>query len=341
MFALVLFWWGSPYSFVGVEKKLEQIKEETAQLVTEQEREDTQALALLSPNISAFEAYEHIKSSFRHDINKYEIIEVLGSYYICIEPPDRIFHRFPEWIFTLREKTSKKVVQYHIFDGRVPRPPTLKSLEGHISIPKIKETDIVYFNVINEQYEDVQHRRALEASYGTNIKGNPFLFAFFDIRNLAYNLVGASTQDLQINETMDSERYKIMGRNQALGRYSDHYPKEHLKIASFNEALDLRIFNTYIESTGYLQNLIGFDLEEWKVDVDEAIKIATTKGATGLRPRQLNAPGILRLYYDTSDNLDCLYWHIPYRLEIYKIVVDAKNGTLLVLRREGEFVVEH
>ncbi|MCP4373922.1 MAG: hypothetical protein GY797_38335 [Deltaproteobacteria bacterium] len=340
-FALVLLWWGSPYSFVGVEKKIGQIKEETAQLVTEQEREDTQALALISPNISAFEAYEYIKLSFQHDIEKYEIIEILGSYYICIEPPDRIFHRFPEWFFTFRERASKKIVQYHIFDSRVPRPLTLKNWRSNKPVPKIKETDIVYFNLINEQYEDVMHRRALEASYGEKIKGNPFLFAFFDDRNVAYNLVGATTQELLINETIDSERYKIVGRNQALGRYSDNYPEKHLKITSFNGALDLRIFNTDVKSTEYLQNLVGFDREGWKVDIQEAIKIATEKGATGLRPRQLNSPGILRLFYDTSDNLNGVYWHIPYRAEIYKIVIDAKNGKLGVLCREGEFVFEN
>ena len=332
LFALVLVWWGSPYSLVGVEEKLNIIKQETGKLVEEQERKKTQSMDWLSPHILAFQAYNHIESAFGQDIHEYELIEVLGSYYVCLEPPNSIFHRFPEWTFTFRHKTNRRVVQYQLYDSRVPRPPPIMIPESEIN-----ESDIVYYSVLKEEYDDIELRRALEIELGQRLEGNSHSIDIFDIRNLAYKLIGGMSPRDRLLETKDSDRFKVMSRNQALGRAFTYPSTQGLKIQSFTGKYDLRITTSEIKSTAYLNDLIGFEREKWKVDADEAIKIANAKGAVGLAPRQINSPGILRLYYKKGENLNGIYWHIPYILELQYIVINAENGTLFIMKGQDEF----
>jgi hypothetical protein len=228
LFALVLFWWESPYSIVGVERNIETIKEGTKKLVEEAQREESQSINWLSPDISALKAYDHVAKVFGKDIEKYELIEVLGSYYICLEPPKRTFLRFPEWIFTFRQRDTYQTVQYQIYDGLVPRPPSM-TIRG-----KLTESDILYYNVLKEQYDDIQLRRNLEIKLGKRLRGNSFSLFSFDIRNLMYKADGGLAPDDQLIETRDSERFKVMGRYQALGRAFANPPTRGVKIQDFN-----------------------------------------------------------------------------------------------------------
>lgn len=325
LFALVLLWWGSPYSLVKIEKRIEGIKEDTAKLVGEQKRQREQSLDWLSPNISPFKAYEQIMSSFAGDLRDYELVEVLGSYYICLEPPNRIFHRFPEWAFTFRHKVNRSVLQYQLFDARVLRPPAIK-------VPKPKQADILYYIVFKEEYADVQLRRALETRLSKRIEGNTYEVAFFNDRNLAYEIVGGTIQSDTLTDTKDSDRFKVIGRYQALGRDYTNPPREWLKIESFAGDYNLNVSTSRIESVIYLAALRPIDPKKWKVDVERAIEIAVTNGAVGLRPGQSNYPGILRLYSRKGDNLDGIYWHMPYRLDLQLFVVDAEKGKLLIFK---------
>jgi len=325
LFALVLLWWGSPYTLVKVEKKIDVIKKDTDILVKEHERQKEQSLDWLSPNISPVKAYEDIMSSFAGDLRDYELIEVLGSYYICLEPPNRIFHRFPEWTFTFRHKINRNVLQYQLFDARVPRPLAIK-------VPNTKKADIIYYIVFKEEYDNVELRRALEASTGKRIEGNTFEVAFFNDLNLAYEISGGATQRDRLVDTKDSDRFKVIGRYQALGRDYTSPPNEWLKIESFTGAYNLNVSTSQIESVSSLDALSPIDPKKWTVDVDRAIEIAITNGAIGLRPGQSNYPGILRLYYIKGDNLDGIYWYLPYRLDLQLFVVDAENGKLLIFK---------
>lgn len=334
LFALVLLWWGSPYSLVKIEKRIEVIKKDTAMLVKEQERQKEQSLDWLSPNISPFKAYEEIMSSFAGDLRDYDLIEVLGSYYICLEPPNRIFHRFPEWTFTFRHKINRNVLQHQLFDARVPRPPPIK-------VPETKNTDIVYYIVFKEEYADVELRRALEARLSKRIEGNTFEVALFNNRNLAYKILGGTIQSDRLTDTKDSDRFKVIGRYQALGRDYTNPPTKWLKIESFTGAYNVNVSTSQVESASYLDALSPIDPKKWKVDVDRAIDIAITNGAIGLRPGQSNYPGNLRLYYRKTENLDGIYWHMPYRLDLHLFVVNAENGKLLIFKGPQEgFVVK-
>jgi hypothetical protein len=264
-------------------------------------------------------------SSFANDLQDYELIEVLGSYYICLEPPTRIFHRFPEWTFTFRHKTFHNILQYQLFDNRVPRPPAISGSET-------KESDIVYYNVFKEEYDNVELRRALEAKLGTRIEGNTYSVQLFNDRNLAYKSLNGTTKRDRLTETKDSDRFKVIGRYQALGRDYTHPPTEWLKIESFTGAYNLNVTTSKIESNNYLDGLTALDPKKWKLGVDEAIAIAIANGAVGLAPSQSNYPGILRLYYRSGENLEGIYWHIPYRLDLQVIVVDAENGKLYIFK---------
>ena len=324
LFALVLLWWGSPYSLVKIDKRLKAIEADTKVLVGDVETRKERSLDSLSPSISPLRAYEHVMATFERDLHDYDLIEVLGSYYICLEPPNRIFHRFPEWTFTFRHRINRDILQYQLFDAHVPRPPVVK-------VSAERRDDLAYYIVFKEEYDSIDVRRALEGSTGERLEGSTYEVAFFlNDRNVAPKIVGGTIQTDRLLETKDSDRYKVIGRYQALGRAYEDPPATWLKIEGFAGDFNVKVSTSRIAGAGYLDTYRPIDLRKWKIDVDEAINIATAKGAAGLRPGQSNYPGILRLYSINRDNLDGIYWFLPYRLDLHLFVVDAQNGTLLV-----------
>ncbi|MFZ1007062.1 MAG: hypothetical protein WAN65_09505 [Candidatus Sulfotelmatobacter sp.] len=96
--------------------------------VREQQR-DTVYFDILSPRMTALEALTKAKRELGDD-KRYQLLDVIGSYYVCLKKPDTFFHRFPEWVFVFRGPVPDRLTEVRVSDSRLPDLPKLSPPES-------------------------------------------------------------------------------------------------------------------------------------------------------------------------------------------------------------------
>ena len=279
-------------------------------------------LGLVAPHVPAMEAFEAINRLYKDNIESYDLVDVIGSYYIGLEKPDRIFHRFPEWVFVFRHKRSKVLVEYRVSDSRLPTPPLFDDIESRIK--KYWRMRRAVVGEANELVGDgylvyyVVAKKGIYIGSPLNKTHKTFLEIFDkDGKNLI-STAGTGPED-HLPETSDGITAEVIARAQIVGRVKT-YVSEWTETVNINKMRTL-IIRTANLSGGEFYRTVS-PIRNWTIGIDEAIAKATGEGGKGFalgKPR-IGGPGIVRLYNGRRENMEG-----SYTSEISKAVVFDVN----------------
>lgn len=280
----------------------------------------------LIPHITSLEAFDFIKSSFSEDFKNNDLIDVVGSSYICLNKPDIIFHRFPEWLFIFRNRINKQLLEFKVSDSRLPDPPPFEDAE----MARIKEGQIAYYIVSKKGFYDFSGKRVApdsDINYAVDIidqEGKTLII-----------LQGRGPVD-NINEVEDGINSRVLARVQISGRPTDRVA-EYKVIEDINKKRSIFIKKVKLESNQFYDSLAP--ITNWKIDADKAIEIAIKKGAKGSPPGKERVGGhpTTRLCSGSMHNLQGSFWKIPYRIDIRPLLVDASTGELYAVNNSGNY----
>ena len=248
----------------------------------------------------------------------------MGSYYICLEKPDTIFHRTHEWLFLLRNGDSDRFIEYKVSDASVPQPPPVDA-----ELTRTSGGNIVYYVVCKKNY----------VFPGKNAGPNPLEHMLDLIDEEGRTLIvtqGHGPPD-NIEETHDGINSRVLARVQVIGRPTDEVErwlevwipdrnnKVRIKMASFQP-------NEFYRKLGIIKG--------WKVDSDLAMRLCVEKGAQGfpLGKETIGGPGVLRLQERARYNVAGLFWSVPYKISnIRPVIIDACSGSVLAVNNAGEY----
>lgn len=272
---------------------------------------------IVAPEISSLEALDAAVKSFNNNDNKdYELIDIIGSYYVCLRKPQTIFHIFPEWFFIFRNKSNGNLREVKVSDSRIPKFPSIK-----LSEEEVQEGWFAYYVVNND--------KAWER------KGK---FDIFDEEGkIRFSIEGTAPLD-KISEVIDGNKEKVLSRVQICCWEVD-YVNDLIEIFNPEKTGKIVVKKTEIP-TNKFYNLLK-PIEKFKVSAEEAIRIAMKKGAKGFPPdyERVGGPGVVRLYNGKYYNLEGTFWKIPYKIGIRPILVDSKSGELYAVNDKGEYSV--
>ena len=288
------------------------------------------------------EAHAWLLSLFREQIKDLELIDVIGSYYICFKKPDRFFHRFPEWVFVFRSQDLTTFVEFRVFDTRIPPIPMFGSLDVNALLtptlePRIAGGEIVSFISLKVTPEYL----GLYLPYGEGERPDPALGSYILVvvdqegRSLI-ELTGGTSSDF-IPEVVESVNDKVFARVRVAGRPTDYsgnrtiieYPGKLGKIAVIKAEHE---GNEFYRSLSPIRN--------WEIDVDEALANAIERGAKAIPPDKLGmagGPGTFRLINNAVNNLTGEFWRIPYRVGIRPVLINARNGKVYAMNNRGDY----
>lgn len=291
-----------------------------------EQKQQTPFVDALIPHIASLEAFDFIKSSFSEDIKNSDLIDVVGSSYICLNKPDIIFHRFPEWLFVFRNRIDKQLLEFKVSDSRLPDPPLFKDNE----VEKINEGQIAYYIVSKKGFYDFSGKRVApdsDINYALDIvdqEGKTLVI-----------LQGHGPAD-NINEVEDGINSRVLARVQIVGRPTDRVSK-YTAIEDINKKRSIFIKKANLEANEFYNSLAP--INNWKIDADKAIEIAVKKGAKGSPPGKERVGGhpTVRLCSGSLRNLQGSFWKIPYRIDIRPIIVDASSGQLYAVNNAGNY----
>ena len=96
------------------------------------------------------QALSIVRSGLSKEIGGYDLIDAIASYYVCLEKPETIFHRFPQWVFVFRNRRTRALLTTRISDSRIPRIP-VEHLEAVVRDTKaaLKPGWIAYLSIVN------------------------------------------------------------------------------------------------------------------------------------------------------------------------------------------------
>lgn len=294
-------------------------------LMNEQRQQKPYVDALI-PHISSLEAFDLVKRSVGDDLKDYDLIDVVGSSYICLNKPELIFHRFPEWLFVFRNRVDNQLLEFKVSDSRLPDPPLIKASE----LDRVNEGQIAYYIVSKKGFYDFYRTRVApdsDINYALDIldqEGKTLII-----------LHGRGPID-DINEVEDGINSQVLARVQAIGRPTDRVT-EYKVIEDMNKKRTIFIKNAKFVANQFHASLAS--IKNWKIDAEKAIEIAVKKGAKGAAPGKELVGGhpIVRLYNGVIRNLQGSYWKIPYRIDIRPLLVDASTSQLYAVNNEGNY----
>ena len=279
---------------------------------------------IIAPHITSLEAFDMVKSSFRKELQDYNLIDIVGSYYICLKKPDLIFYRFPEWLFLFRHKFSNNFFEFKVSDSRIPVPPRIGS-----GLDSIKDGQIAYYIVSKEDY-DVHGIRV-----GPNSEINYLLDIIDEEGRTLISMQGQGPKDY-ISETTDGINSLVLARVQIIGRPSDDI-SEWREIEIPHRMGKIIVKKAEFKGNQFYDSLTP--ITNWKIDAEEAIQISVKEGAKGTPPgkERVGGPGVFRLYNGIRYNLKGAYWDIPYKIVIRPVLIDASTGQLYAINNKGEY----
>jgi hypothetical protein len=291
-----------------------------------QKSQETLYFDILTPNITSKEAFDILKDSFQEELKDCDLIDILGSYYICFKKPNLFFHRFPEWVFLLRRKDNTEILEFRVSDGRIPPLPEMMISE----LDNLKHGQIA--NYVN-----------LKGSLEYLGVDNPFrrnsttIVVILDEEGRSLvELHGTGPVD-DIPEVVESVNSKVFARVRTVGRPTDHVSK--ITVIENPQELGEIIVRKATFETNQFYELLN-PITNWRIDVDEAINRSIKKGAKATPPGKFGmsgGPGVFRLYNSRRYNLTGAFWDIPYRIGIRPILIDASSGKVYAVNNEGEY----
>jgi hypothetical protein len=281
---------------------------------------------ILSPNITAMEAFDFAKDALDIDLKIYQLIDIIGSYYIFMKKPDTFFHKFPEWVLIFKNMMSNEILEVRISDGRMPPLPYIK-LDDFNSLYDGKIAMHMKFTV-NLAYLGAD---IAEAGDTTDV------VVIFD--NYARSLIeirGKSPYD-SIPEVVESLNSKVFARIRSVGRATD-YCKNFTVIESPIRLGKVVICSARFPADDFYKSLNP--IVKWKIDVEKAIEKAIAAGAKAIPPGKFahsGGPGLFRLNSSKKLNLHGFYWQIPFRVKISPILISAENGDVFTVDQSGNY----
>jgi hypothetical protein len=307
----------------------------TVYLIASQYSEEKEFFDILSPNITAKESYAYATNNTEIDENTYDLIDVIGSYYICLSKPDVFFHRFPEWFFLFRSKETHEIIEVRVSDSRLPPRPKFEESIIYKADSTIATGGVSYFF----QYKiPLNYIDAYDASRGnTNSE-----LAFIDYQSREFESIEGSFESHDdIPEVVESSNAKVFARVRVACRPSD-IASGYRVVASPVKLGSITITKSVLDPSPFLNSL--HPITNWHIDVDKAIKCAKNKGALAIPPGkngQTGGPGFFRLlntsYPTSSDTLVGCFWSIPFRVGIIPILIDADNGKVYGIDSTGHY----
>lgn len=273
---------------------------------------------LITPNISSIEAFKMVKRTFKKELEDYHLVDIIGSYYICLKKPDTIFHRFPEWVFVFRHKLNDELIEIKISDEKVPPPPKL----GQGISKEVKDGYFAYYIVTKSGYSS-----------------DNFLVDLIDMEGKCMISYAGRGPDDDISETNDGINSKVLARVQLACRDAERVSSWR-EIDSPIQMSKFTLRKAELPANKFHSKLSA--IKGWKIDNERAIQIALKKGAKGIPPGKegVGGPGVIRLYCGERRNLNGLFWNIPYRIKIIPLLIDGYNAQLYGVNREGEYSIK-
>ena len=299
-------------------------------LIDKEQKQPKPFVDALIPHISSVEAYNTIKNTFKNDLSDFELIDVIGSSYICLYKPDKIFHRFPEWVFVFRSKLDNHLIEYRVSDNRLPNPPKLDVFQNI----NYDTGQFAYYMIPRKGFFEFSDKK-LGQDYGLN----SVVLLMDDMGRMITRYEGSVEQD-NIIEAGDGINTIVLARVQIAGRATD-YTRESTSVIDTINNRTIVIRKSTIKSNIYHNKLPP--IVDWKIDADRALEIATKKGAKGFFPGQEQYGGhpTVRLTNKSLENLKGNYWDIPYVVDgIRHLQIDASTGKLYALNNKGEYSTE-
>lgn len=276
---------------------------------------------LIAPNVRSLDAFKMVKDSFGDEIIDYELIDVIGSYYICLNKPDTIFYCFPEWVFLFRHQSKDKFLEFKVSDNRIPAMP-------HLDLHEIEEGQIAYYIVPRE----------MVISSGIRIgPNNPIniMIHIMDEGGRSLVIISGKGPKDNIDEVTNGINSQVLARAQIAGRPSEE-ANTYLSIESLQKRGKL-----YIRKAEFIGNNFYRELKpitNWKIGAEDAVRIAVKAGAKGIPLGKTSGPGVFRLNHASWNNLDRACWDIPHRIDgIRPVLVDASLGRLYAVNNKGAY----
>ena len=278
-------------------------------------------LGLLGPHLSAAEGYDLIKRDSDYQ-NNLQLLEAIGSYYTCVRKPDKIFLQFCEWVFVFRNSASSDLVEYRVFDSRLPDLPILSASTIFQGMREGGFATYVVYNIppkalgmreIDNEYSAV-HQYDAEGRVVAKIMGKALRHSFAEIN--------------------EGPNEFVLSLTRACARPTDHLSESKV-IERWNRFGDVVISRTTYSKNAFFERLvpIGFVL-----DAQDAITYAIEAGAEFEVPgKRMISIGAVRLYDGQNIEVPGPCWHLPIRMSLRPIVVHANSGRVYFVDDNGEY----
>ena len=211
---------------------------------------------ILTPHMLSKEALDMVKLSFSGELGNHDLIDVIGSYYVCLKKPDIFFHRFPEWVFLFRNRNNNEILEFKVSDGRVPRLPGITISE----LSNLKNGQIANYMNFKVSLEYL----GIDSYYKENT-----IIVILDEEGRSLVIMYLSGSEDSIPEVVESVNTKVFARVRSIGRPTDYvssmrvieYPRKFGKII---------VRKANFESNEFYNSLDP--VTNWEVDIDDAIR---------------------------------------------------------------------
>lgn len=273
---------------------------------------------IISPHMSTLEALERVRSSFTDDLKHYELVDVIGSFYVFLKKPTLIFHRFPEWVFIFRNINTQRLIKFKITDSRVPKIPRI----GGELWRKLEPDWIAY-------YVRQQHSPTMESR---------FKLKAFDSQGKLLTEWEGGVSEGAIPEVMETSDTVVLARYQIHAGEAET-ASSFIIMEDINQIGSIEIRKTTLEANSFHSRLKP--LNGLFINASEAIEFALKKGAKATKPDKegRGGSGIFRLFDGPREGehinlLNGPYWDIPYRVgAMNPILVHAYSGDVYSLNK--------
>jgi len=266
---------------------------------------------LVAPDLESTKALSLVRSTLQKELTDYELVDVVGSYYICLEKPATIFHRFGQWAFVFRHQETHALILARISDSRVPPAPTMAESERREVLSTLKPGWIAYASLTRQP----KPTRKLK---------------IFDEIGREREELGGAAEDRPFPDVIDSDGAMAISRMTVFVPDIDDLT-EYQRAVVPGALASLEVRFTRREADSYHDRLTP--IRDIRVDIAEAIRLALRRGAKGSSPDMegQGGQGVVRLVYDPALPLSpglppAPYWAIPYSVGIWPVPVRADTG---------------
>lgn len=279
---------------------------------------------IMSPNITAKSAFLKAKRELP-DSAQYRLLDVIGSYYICLKKPKTFFHRFPEWVFVFRGPSPDRLTEVRVTDSRLPDLPFLSPKETKT----LHDGDIL-------TYMQFHVPLGFLGVKGVPNKDDDVIVDLDSGSRDLVTIIGSGPSD-DFDDVVESINTKVFARVRPIGRSTDH-PKSYSVEESLTRLDKFIIAKSEYSETPFYRSLLP--LSTWKIDIDQAIQNVRRRGGLAIPPGKFGmdgGPGYFRLYNGKHRNRQGAYWQLPFRIGLRPVIVDANSGNVLAVNNSKEY----